>query len=164
MKASFILIALLAQLVACNRSANPTSSPPGSPQTTVVQEKRDPLELTAIEIHKVRLDYPHKLREAEGKERVYEQAWLILFSFKNLGPPRDTAMNLFIGDYRIPEYAGFQEGIYFRIYEERLMESLDGQEVSVGSAGKKMKSLGKRFYTQGYQNLSLEKESTVLKR
>jgi len=166
MKAFFISIALLAQLapMGCNRSAKQTSPSEGPTPISLTEIKREPLELTAIELHMVRLEYPHKLREKDGKEKIYERAWLALFSFKSLGPVTDMGMNLFIGDYRIPEYGGFKEGVYFRIYDEQLLQSLNGKEVSVSFAGEKMKSLGKNFSSDGYKKLSVEEESAVLKR
>lgn len=165
MKVLSIFIALLVQLspTACNRSGTKTSSPAQStPVTTTEAEKR--LELTAIELHKVKLEYPHKVRDKDGPEKAYAEAWLVLLSFRNLPPAADMGMDLFIGDYRIPEYGGFKDGIYFRIYDEQLLQSLNGKEVSVSFAGEKMKSLNKKFSSDGYKKLSVEEESAVLKR
>lgn len=166
MRALFATVVLLAQLspAACTRptdratsSQGPTPSPASSPESNAV-------ELTAVELHKVRLDSPHKLRDENGTERAYEQAWLVTLSFRNRPPVRDVGMDLFVGDYRVPEYGGLKDGIYFRIYEDRLLQSLDGQEISVGFEGKKLKSLGKRLSTQGYAELPVKEEKAVLKR
>ena len=165
MKALFIFIALLAQLspTACNRSGTQTASPT-PPATVTAPQVKTRLELKTIELHKVKLAYPHKLRDKEGKEKVYEQAWLVKFFLNNLGPPRDMGMDLFIGDYRIPEYGSFEEGIYFRIYEESLLASLEGKDVSVSFSEEKRESLQKTFSIQGYKQLSVEEEPAVLNR
>jgi hypothetical protein len=165
MKELFLFITLLALApAACNRSTNQTPSPPPPTAGPTAEPSRGPLELSAIELHKVKLTHPQKLREKEGQEKVYDQAWLVMLFFKNLGPVSNTGMDLFIGDYRIPEYGGFNEGIYFRIYEERQLRSLNGGEVSVSFAGMKMHSLGRKFSTENYEKLSLEEESKLLKR
>lgn len=166
MKALLIFIAFLLPFVpaACNRAATETSSSHTQTPSPATEVKHEPLELTSIEIHKVRLSYPQKLREKDGKERVYEQAWLVLLTFRNLGPVTDTGMDLFIGDYRVPEYGDFKGGIYFRVYDESLLRSLDEKEISVGVGGKKTQSLGKKLSTKDYGKLSIEEESAVLKR
>lgn len=163
MKALFLLIALSLPFApaACNRAAVEQTAPS---QGQTAQVKREPLELTGVDLHKVRLAAPHKRREQDGTEKVFDQAWLVLLSFRNPPPVTNTALDIFIGDYRIPEYGGFQNGIYFKIYDESLLSSLNGQEISAGVAGKKKQSLGRKFSTEGYAKLAVEEESAVLKR
>jgi hypothetical protein len=166
MKALFIFIVLLAPFApaACNRATTQTPSSQAPAASSGAEVQPTPLELTGVELHKVRLSYPHKLREKDGKEKVYEQAWLVLFSFKNPPPTMDTRMDFYIGDYQVPEYGGSKNGIYFRIYEESLLRSLDEKEISVGVGGKKERSLGKKLSTKDYRKLSIEEESALLKR
>ena len=165
MKALFILIALLVSFApaACNRAAEQT--PPAqqakSPEPEVRQE---PMELREIELHKVKLAAPHKVRDKNQKERVFDQAWLVLLSFKNQLPVRNMRTEIYIGDYRVPEYGGYKNGIYFKIYDENLLRSLNDQEVSLAVAGKKKQSTGRKFLTADYARLSVEEESAVLKR
>ena len=37
-------------------------------------------------------------------------------------------IDFFIGDYRIPEYGGWEGGIYFKVYEEDLLRRLNNAE------------------------------------
>ena len=166
MKAAFIFIALLAPFApaACNRATIETPGPQSTASAQPTNVKPQTLELTSVKIHKTRLNYSHKVREKDGKERVYEQAWLVLLSFKNSEPVMDTRIDFYIGDYRIPEYGGTNDGIYFRVYDESLLKSLNNQEISVGIDDKGKRSLGKKFSTEGYEALKLEEESAVLKR
>ena len=166
MKALFIFILLLALFApsACDRANTEMPSSQIPTAGPGADAEPEPLELTDIKLHKVRLSYQHKFREKDGKEKVYEQAWLVLLFFKTSLPVTDTSMDFYIGDYRVPEYGGFKDGIYFRIYDEGLLRSLDEKEVSVGVGGKKERSLGKKLTTKDYGKLPIEEESSVLKR
>lgn len=168
MKALLVSIVLLIPFspAACNRRAvSEQTAPQAQASGPTPEVKTEPLELTGVEIHRVKLSAAQKVRDNEGRERVYEQAWLVLLSFKNPPPVRNERMDFYIGDYRVPEYGGFKDGIYFRIYDESLLQSLNDQELSVGIAQEKQKTfLGKKFSTQGYNNLPEQEESAILKR
>ena len=77
---------------------------------------------------------------------------------------QNARTDIYIGDYRVPEYGGYKNGVYFKIYDENLLRSLNDQEVSIAVAGKKKQSLGRKFSTADYGRLSVEEESAVLKR
>ena len=122
------------------------------------------MELTGIELHKVKLAAPHKMRDKDQKERTFDQAWVVLLSFKNRLPVRNARTDIYIGDYLVPEYGGHKNGVYFKIYDENLLRSLNDQEVSIAVGGKKKQSLGRKFSSADYARLSVEEESAVLKR
>jgi hypothetical protein len=164
MKALFIVLLALFAPSACDRTNTQVPSSQTPAARPGADAKPDSLELTDIELHKVRLSYPHKFREKDGNDKVYEQAWVVLLSFKTSLPVTDTSLDFYIGDYRVPEYGGFKDGIYFRIYEESLLRSLDEKEISVGVGGNKEQSLGKKLHTKDYGKLPIEEESAVLKR
>lgn len=170
MKTLFMSIALVVPFApaACNSSVQQTTPTqqaqtpaPAAPATEVREE---PIELTGIELHKVKLAAPYKMRDKDKKERVFDQAWLVLLAFKNPLPVRNMQTDIYIGDYRVPEYGGYRNGVYFKIYEESLLRSLNDKEVSVGVDGEAKRSLGRKFSTADYARLAIEEERAVLKR
>jgi len=167
MKALFILIALVVPFApaACNSTVQQT--PPAqqaqSPEPAA-EVREEPVELTGIELHKVKLAAPHKMRDKDQKERVFDQAWLVLLAFKNRPPVRDMRTDIYIGDYRVPEYGGYKNGVYFKIYDESLLRSLNDQDISIAVGGRAKQSLGRKFSTADYARLSVEDEAAVLKR
>jgi hypothetical protein len=166
MKALLLIIALLVPFApaACNSAVEQPTPPQAQTTAPAPEVPQEPMELTGIELHKVKLAAPHKIRAKDQKERVFDQAWLVLLSFKNRLPARNARTDIYIGDYRVPEYGGHRNGVYFKIYDENLLRSLNDQEVSIAVAGKKKQSLGRKFSTADYARLSVEEESAVLKR
>lgn len=165
MKALFIFFALFVPFApaACSRTVEQTP-PVQQAQAPATEVRQEPLELTGIELHRVKLAAPHKMRDKDEKERVFDQAWLVLLTFKNELPVRNMRTDIYVGEYRVPEYGGYKTGVYFKIYDENLLRSLNDQEISVAPAGKKKQSLGRKLSTTDYERLPVEEESAVLKR
>jgi hypothetical protein len=121
------------------------------------QEKAATVGLNSYEIVQVELKKPVRLRNAEGKEQTYERAYLVTLKGTF---PRDQGigMELFIGDYRVPEYGGTKGGVYFRIYDEKILNSLEGKDFRyrIGRTG--IRSLEKRFSTKEARPFKTQKE------
>jgi hypothetical protein len=132
--------------------------------TTTAQVLERPVVLSNYRVHYVRLPYAHNVISDKGDRRSFSNAWLVVFSLQNLGAPRGLATEFYIGEYRIPEYGGVTNGIYFRIYEEAKLRSLDGQEISMRDSGAKRTSLNQKFVLPDLKTLQPEEESAVLKR
>ena len=85
-----------------------------------------------------------RLREA--KARVGKQAAAVdqprqvylVKSYVEL-PSTSMAINLFFGDERITEYASFDGGVYFKVYEKAHLEKLYGKPVRFVYSGKEYK-------------------------
>ena len=52
------------------------------------------------------------------------------------------ALEIFIGDWRVPEYRGDAEGITFRIYEPELLGRLKGKELSYRLGPEPLRAIG----------------------
>lgn len=121
------------------------------------QERPKIVELKSYEIVQLELKKPVRLRDAEGKEQSYERAYLVTIKGTF---PRDQAigMELYIGDYRVPEYGGMKDGIYFRIYDEKLLNNLEGKEFRYRIGRTEIRSLEKHFSTKEAQPFKTQKE------
>jgi hypothetical protein len=121
------------------------------------QEKAATVGLNSYEIVQVELKKPVRLRDAEGKEQTYERAYLVTLKGTF---PRDQGigMELFIGDYRVPEYGGTKDGIYFRIYDEKILNSLEGKDFRYRIGRTEIRSLEKHFSTKEARPFKTQKE------
>ena len=121
------------------------------------QEKSSAVELRSYEIVQLELKSPVRLRDAEGKEQSYDHAYLVTLKGTF---PRDQGigMELLIGDYRVPEYGGTKDGIYFRIYDEKTLNSLEGKEFRYRIGRRETRSLEKRFSAKEARPFKTQKE------
>jgi hypothetical protein len=95
-----------------------TTRPPGE----------GPFVLKGVEVVRTELARPHTVIGAGGEKRQYTHAHVVFLEIEGLrisGP----ALEVFIGDYKVPEYGGWGRGIYFKVYEPALLEKLAGQEM-----------------------------------
>lgn len=67
-------------------------------------------------------------RDASGQKRSYSQVTVV--HLKGVfPPPMDTALDLFVGDTKIPEYGTTADGIYFKVYDPAILERHRGKEL-----------------------------------
>ena len=121
------------------------------------QDRLPPIQLVSYDIVRLELKKPVRLRDLEGKEQTYDRAYLV--TLKGTFPRNQgLGMELYIGDYRVPEYGGTRDGIYFRLYDEKLAASLEGKEFRYRFASKEIRSLNMRFSVKSKGQLKVEKE------
>ena len=65
---------------------------------------------------------------------------------------------LYIGDYRIPEYGGTHDGLYFRIYDQKLLARLENKEFRYRFGPGEVRSLDTRFSMKGFHTMKIQKE------
>jgi hypothetical protein len=116
-----------------------------------------PIRLTSYEIVRIELKKPVRLRDTAGREQTYERAYLVRL---NGTFPRDQArgLELYIGDYRVPEYGGTRDGLYFRIYDDKLLSRLEGKELRYRFANTEIHSFAVRFSTKRFHPFKILKE------
>src|SRR6266852_557373 len=118
--------------------------------------ERPPAQLSSYEVVQLELKKPVKLRDTEGKEQTYDRAYLV--TLKGTFPVNQAmGLELFIGDYRIPEYGSTRDGLYFRIYDAKLLERLEGKDVRYRFGSPEIRSFGVRFSTKA-PPLKIQKE------
>ncbi|HET8926179.1 MAG TPA: hypothetical protein VFN26_24560 [Candidatus Acidoferrum sp.] len=126
-------------------------------RTQTSSHEKPLVEIHSYEIVQLELKKPFRLRDAEGKEQSYERAYLV--TIRGTFPhDQGIGMELFIGDYPVPEYGGIKDGIYFRIYDEKLLNSLEGKEFRYRIGRAEIRSLEKRFSTKEARPFKTQKE------
>lgn len=124
---------------------------------TESHDKLPAIQLVSYDVVRLELKKPVRLRDSEGKEQTYDRAYLV--TLKGTFPRNQgLGMELYIGDYRVPEYGGTRDGIYFRLYDEKLVASLEGKEFRYRFASKEIRSLNMRFSVKSKGQLKVEKE------
>lgn len=122
------------------------------------------MELKEYVIDHVQGKKPYKYRDNDNKLKESKTAYLVTFTFASELKTMNTMIDFYIGDYRIPEYGGRENRIYFRLYDPKLVESLDGQTISYQVANRDKVSLGKKFMKPDTKNMKVVSEETVIKR
>ena len=100
--------------------------------------------LESFQVVQQELKKPTRVRDSEGREQTYSRTYLVTLKGTF---PRDQGlgMELYIGDYRVPEYGGTADGLYFRVYDPKMLSSLEGKEFRYRFAGSQLNGLGVRF-------------------
>jgi hypothetical protein len=121
------------------------------------RSKAEAIRLTSYEVVQLELKKPMRMRDAEGKEQSYDRAYLVTLK-GNFPLFQGHGLELFIGDYRVPEYGSTRDGLYFRIYDQKLLVSLEGKEFRYRFGTAEVHSFEKRFSTKSSQPLKIQKE------
>lgn len=107
-------------------------------------EKTQEIRITGYDIFEQDFEKPLTRIDERGARRTYGRAYVVHVK-GSFGEPRAIPVDLFIGDYRVPEYGGTKEGIYFRIYDDTLLEKLEGRLFAYGFEGQKVRTTDVRF-------------------
>lgn len=108
------------------------------------EEKPREIRVSGYEIFEQDFEKPLIRLDERGARRSYTRAYVVHLK-GNFGEIRAIPVDIFIGDYKVPEYGGTKEGVYFRIYDEKLLEKLEGRPFAYGFQGQKIKTFEIRF-------------------
>jgi hypothetical protein len=110
------------------------------------EQKRspDPIKITGYDIYEQKLRGPMTVMDVHGAKRTYTKVYVVELKGE-FGEPSAIPLDIFIGDYKIPEYGGSKEGIYFKIYDKKLLEQLEKKPFGYGYQNQKIKTLGLMF-------------------
>jgi hypothetical protein len=99
---------------------------------------------TKVTVERKAFDRPLSVRVAGGELKSYSEGWEVRLrgTFPIYG---DRAMELYVGDYRVPEYGGTADGLYFRLYDSKVVAGLAGREISWRFGREPLRPLGLRF-------------------
>jgi hypothetical protein len=129
----------------------------GSAAQSQDQTKREPIRLTSYEITQLELTKTVRLLDTEGKEQKYDRAYVVTLK-GNFPLNQGLGFELYIGDYRIPEYGGTRDGLYFRIYDEKLLSRLEDKDFRYRFGPGEMRSLDTRFSVKTFRPFKTQKE------
>lgn len=126
---------------------------------------QDSLVVMSYAIHRVKLPTEHIVTDAKGNKASYELAWLVMLELKNMPKAPAQRIDFAIGEYVVPEYGGWEKGIYFRVYDDDIMSGLNNQAISYRlSPGDKMIISRITLMVPTDKNLKLEDENDLLGR
>ncbi|HOC43255.1 MAG TPA: hypothetical protein PKJ99_09630 [Thermoanaerobaculales bacterium] len=100
--------------------------------------------IDAYQIFQEDLAKPMVRIDETGVLRSYSRAYVVRLD-GDFGEPRAIPLDVFIGDYKVPEYGGNETTLYFRIYDEALLRELEGQPFGFGFEGEKVRTFDLRF-------------------
>lgn len=117
--------------------------------------------LKAYQVHRVTLAQPRQVTMENGETQEVRAAYLIMLS---MDPPpfRGPILNVFLGDYRVPEYGGWDDGIYFKVYDRALLDRLDGQPFAYSVDGQPTRTLGMSFKVPDVDAMKTRPERELL--
>lgn len=116
--------------------------------TTVAAQERvtyqEEIRITGYEIRVQEFKKPFERIDEKGAMRRYSKAYVVHVR-GSFGEPRAIPVEVYIGDYKVPEYGGTKDGIYFKIYDEELLQRLNGKPFGFGFENQKVKTFEVRF-------------------
>jgi hypothetical protein len=95
-----------------------------NPAIDVTRVHPSPADLRRIQQKRQREAAAGLAQAAAGEEQVH-----VIRLYVKMPPPTDKAAILYIGDTKINEYGGFSEGIFFKSYDRKELESWKGKPV-----------------------------------
>lgn len=89
--------------------------------------------LDSYSVERRQLPAPRIARDANGGERAVDRVYVV--KVKGVVPSNHAMpVQLFIGDTPIREYGATQDGIYFKVYDPRVMGQLHGKPFRYATA------------------------------
>lgn len=140
------------------------AAPPVSAVTSVPPPKaQDAMEVIGYTIHRVKLPFAYSAKDAKGSVTQYKEAWLIKLELKNMLRYPAQRVQFAVGDYIIPEYGSWKNGIYFKVYDQATFDKLAQQEIKFRLPnGKEFITTKKQFEGTANKKFSLEDERSVI--
>jgi len=119
--------------------------------------KREPIRMTSYDVVQLDLKKTMRLLDAEGKEQKYDRAYVV--TVKGTFPLNESlGFELYVGDYRVPEYGSTRDGLYFRIYDEKLLSHLEDKEFRYRFGPGELHNLDTRFSLKSLRPFKIQKE------
>lgn len=81
------------------------------------------------EIYQVRFEKPVQRPDLIGNMKSWQQGYMVKLKM-TLPPAPSPVFNVYLGDELIPEHGGWQEGIYFWVYDGAKLQTLQGRTIS----------------------------------
>lgn len=122
------LIVGLFGLAACEATSNPSAA--AQDATTEGGTQTDSgIRYEGAEVLIVELEREIVRPDARGRERAWNRAFMVRLRISE-PPALAPAFHIYLDGERVPEYGGWEDGIYFWVYDPDQLRSLDGATVS----------------------------------
>jgi hypothetical protein len=72
-------------------------------------------------------------------------AYVVKITFESMPPVSSQGIELYLDDYRVRKYWGFQGGIYFKVYNPRFFAKHGGKQIRFCLAGEQCQDTGFRL-------------------
>ncbi len=155
-KISIGTILLFLALLACDSNKKMSDSQGNNIQIM----EQDSIIISRAEVYLVKLDY-----EVTHTNKTYDRAWLVKLKVENLPIYYDSRIDFFIGDQRIPEYGGTEDGIYFRVYERDSLTNMSDAEIRYRlPRSKEIITSKQRLIIPELEGINIVNEKDLLKR
>jgi hypothetical protein len=137
-----------------------------APVSPVRQERpADSIVFKGYSIHLAKLPFTYVTQNEKGAKLQYDEAYIVMFEVKDTMKSVSQNIAYAIGGYILPEYGGWKNGIYFKIYDRALLERLNNKEIRYRLPHQKeMVSTGKVFKVEGLKSLKLENEDDLIRK
>lgn len=122
------------------------------------------LQLKGYEVHFVRAKKPYQYRTEKNELKKAEAAYLVLLHFEKRPPVTNERIDFYIGDYKVPEYGGTKTGIYFRIFDQALLNRLNNQPISWKLPDQPKKTFPGKVFLADSKKMKQESEEAVLQK
>ncbi|MCH9651365.1 MAG: hypothetical protein K0U98_24275 [Deltaproteobacteria bacterium] len=111
------------------------------------------MSIESVEISTLTFQKPVQRMDADGKNQTYREAIRLLFTGE-FPPATAEPYELFIGDYQVMEYSGSRSELQVILFEEGLMDRLEGSELRYRSPQGESRALGVAFHRDGIRPVS----------
>ena len=126
-------------------------------------QQQPAMAIKEISVHFVEAKEMYRYRDTAYKLHESKTAYLVFMDLDNMPTKASSALNIYIGDYKIPEYGGTFTGIYFRIYDQKLLKRLDKQTIYYQIDKGEKRSLNRQFIIPQQQSMKKQTEEDVMK-
>ena len=126
-------------------------------------QQQQAIELKNVTIHFVEAKKTYQYRDSAYKLYQSKTAYMVFMDLENIPRNAGTALNIYIGDYKVPEYGGTPTGIYFRIYDQKILQRLDKQIIYYQIDKGEKRSFNKQFSVPDQNTLKKQSEEELLR-
>lgn len=93
------------------------------------QPPRQAVVMDSVEVLRVLLTRPVTRPDMSGEDRLWEEAFMVRLTM-TAPPAMGPAFRIFLNEELVPEYGGWEGGVYFWVYDPNRLDALDGRTIS----------------------------------
>lgn len=125
--------------------------------------RAEKLQLSKIEVARLALDRPVRQPDAAGVPKDWSEAYLVRLEMERPDFWNEI-VRLYVGDWQVPEYGGWERGIYFKVYDPAFLTRLNGGELRYRIGRGQAQSFGRRLEVPPLDRLPRLREADLFHR